>query len=366
MKPVLAALLVCFQVTACISLHELLQDKEQVTFYPTYGYLEDGYWIIPMRIYVHEHRPNTEGIVTRVARSISGLSQAEIRVFRFRIRDFVADSESLESVRFEFVNDPESSEYRLHDQSGNPVRTGLNGFKEGQLRISVKKAEKLLEQQGSTDGWLTLQAVSESHTGSGRVRLIEPVGLSVISDIDDTVKVTEIPAGSGVVIRNTFFEEYKAVSGMAEMYQEWRDLPFHYVSGAPWQLYRPLALFLYSGETQFPEGSFHMKPVRKNLFSINTWRDLRQLVSNEHLTYNQKISRIRTIKEHFPGRTFILVGDSGERDPEVYRKIQEMFPGQVKEIIIRDVTNDRENNSERLEGMTVIPAPAIAGSLIRR
>ncbi len=39
-------------------------------------------------------------------------------------------------------------------------------------------------------------------------------------------------------------------------------------------------------------------------------------------------------------RKFILIGESGERDPEVFRKIKEEFPGQAQEIRIRDVLND--------------------------
>ena len=58
----------------------------------------------------------------------------------------------------------------------------------------------------------------------------------------------------------------------------------------------------------------------------------------------------------FPQRKFVLIGDSGEMDPEVYRKIQQAFPDQVREIKIRDVVNDRVKNPGRLEGMTVIDA----------
>lgn len=66
--------------------------------------------------------------------------------------------------------------------------------------------------------------------------------------------------------------------------------------------------------------------------------------------------------EDFPQRTFRLVGDSGEGDPEIYRRLAERFPGQVEEIVIRDVTNDRELHPERLEGMTVLPAETITRS----
>lgn len=58
--------------------------------------------------------------------------------------------------------------------------------------------------------------------------------------------------------------------------------------------------------------------------------------------------------EKFPGRKFILIGDSGEIDPEVYHLIRDKYPQQVQEIWIRDVVNDAEVNPVRLEGMKVI------------
>jgi phosphatidate phosphatase APP1 len=60
--------------------------------------------------------------------------------------------------------------------------------------------------------------------------------------------------------------------------------------------------------------------------------------------------------EKFPERSFILIGDSGEKDPEVYHRIQTLFPRQVQEIRIRDVVNARELQPERLAGTIIIPA----------
>jgi phosphatidate phosphatase APP1 len=51
---------------------------------------------------------------------------------------------------------------------------------------------------------------------------------------------------------------------------------------------------------------------------------------------------------------FKSFGDSGEKDPEVYREIKNKFGDQVMEIRIRDVKNDSVNNPERLDGMIII------------
>ena len=63
----------------------------------------------------------------------------------------------------------------------------------------------------------------------------------------------------------------------------------------------------------------------------------------------------------FPRRQFILVGDSGEVDPEVYKRIKNDRPNQVKEIRIRDLINDADPNANpyRLEGMVIIKADPV-------
>lgn len=336
----------------------LSEPEEEVIFYTTYGYSDGDEWAIPMRVYVMEDRNRMEGLISRIMNRFREMAGDEDAIFRSRIADFIADSESREVVVFMFDDDPEEEHFHLTDENDIPFRTNLNGFKEGVLRLPADRARQLLEAQGSENGWLTFRAVSDEHGGNGRVRLIDPDGISVISDVDDTVKITEITAGSRIVVRNTFFKTYSEVPGMAEMYNNWEAAAFHYVSGSPWQLYRPLREFLFD-DAGFPEGSFHMKTVSKNMISVSTWRGLANLVTNENVTYEQKLGQIREIIEHFPARQFILAGDSGERDPEIYGIIREEFPDQIKKIIIRDVVNAREKNPERLEGMTVIPAETI-------
>jgi phosphatidate phosphatase APP1 len=57
-------------------------------------------------------------------------------------------------------------------------------------------------------------------TGGGRLQLIPdtPGGLSVISDIDDPIKVTEVPAGHRILYLNTFVREFRSAPGMADRY----------------------------------------------------------------------------------------------------------------------------------------------------
>jgi hypothetical protein len=333
-------------------------DAEDVTFFPTYGYREGDHWTIPLRVWVHEPRGLAEDVVTRLASAADDPGPRELDNLRRRIADLVADDESGEAVAFKFDGDPDDETFRVQDAEGQDLASDLNGVIAGLVTLSDARARALLAAQGSTDGWLTFHAVSVDHRGVGRLRLLEPTGLSVISDVDDTIKVTEIPAGKKIVVRNTFFRDFVAAPGMAQRYRDLGDAAFHYVSGGPWQLYEPLWEFLVGGEGGFPEGSIHMKNIRKNLLSADSWEDLHELAGGD-ATFNQKVSQISEILERFPAREFILVGDSGEKDPEVYRRIRESFPEQIREIRIRDVVNEREKNPERLSGMTVIEARTV-------
>src|SRR5262249_18698555 len=112
-----------------------------------------------------------------------------------------------------------------------------------------------------------------------------------------------------------------------------------------------------------PAGTFHMKSVNKNLFAVTTWDGLQDLVEDsfdlQMATLKQKIAQVSELMTNLPDRQFLLIGDSGEKDPEVYHQIQENFSKQVREIRIRDVVNDREHHPQRLRGMTIIPAPTI-------
>ncbi len=150
----------------------------------------------------------------------------------------------------------------------------------------------------------------------GVVHLIEPVGLSVISDIDDTIKVSEV-LDKRKLLHNTFCEPFSAVEGMPELYSQWANagLAFHFVSSSPWQLYEPLASLL--SDAGFPAGTLHLRQFRvKDRSVLNLWAD--------PLTTKPPV--IEELLQAYPARRFVLVGDSGERDPEVYALIARKYP----------------------------------------
>ena len=166
---------------------------------------------------------------------------------------------------------------------------------------------------------------------------LEAEGLSVISDIDDTIKITEV-RDKQATLRNTFLREFQAVPGMAEFYQSIarsNGAAFHYISASPWQLYEPLAALVASNG--FPAGTFELKEFR--------WKS-RKFFSLFASPEKYKPGVIEPLLKRFPKRKFILIGDSGERDPEIYGALARKFPEQITQIYIRDVT-DEAAESER-------------------
>ncbi|KAJ3077465.1 hypothetical protein HK102_005209 [Quaeritorhiza haematococci] len=175
----------------------------------------------------------------------------------------------------------------------------------------------------------------------GRVQLIPDTGISMISDIDDTIKESDVHIGKRAAVVNAFTTSGKEVSGMADVYRylATKGIPLHYVSAAPHNLYPSVTRFLTTHA--FPPGSLHLR---------NLW-ETRQNLS----TVSYKLRVIREIMEDFPNRRFILVGDSGEKDVEVYSKVFREFPGRVVKIFIRDVKGG--NGNGRNVKSSSVPAP---------
>jgi phosphatidate phosphatase APP1 len=181
-----------------------------------------------------------------------------------------------------------------------------------------------------TNGWLKLDTVGSAEPlgdWDGQVHLIEDQGISVISDIDDTMKVTGVHSRRSL-LENTFLREFQAIEGMAPLYDSWaaQGATFHYVSSSPWQLYDSLAELLAA--SGFPPGTFHLRSFRL--------RDhmLRRLLL---IRRRGKVQAMYSLLRTFPQRRFVFVGDSGERDPEIYGTLARKFGHQVAAIYIRDL-----------------------------
>ena len=201
----------------------------------------------------------------------------------------------------------------------------------------------------STNGASIQIAVqSPSHPSGaflGQVILVPPTGLSIISDVDDTVKDSNV-LDKKALIRNTFLEPYRAVQGMADIYRSLATAgaAFHFVSCSPWHLYPVILAFL--AESGFPLATLSMKRLRLKDSSLYEFFSTPDAF---------KIPRITAILKAFPQRRFVLIGDSGERDPEIYGCVAREYPGQIFRILIRNVSDEDPNSPRLMKAFQGIP-----------
>lgn len=157
--------------------------------------------------------------------------------------------------------------------------------------------------------------------------------LGYVTDIDDTIKVSDVVNKLNAVRRLLFLNEKtaQAIAGTAALYQvleqhdSKQDGDIHYLSGSPLNLAEAIYQFLDIND--FPRGAVDLK---KWGFQKGDDNPIQQT--------DYKQAKLRLLLNTYPKRVFICFGDSGEKDPEIYRQISSEFPGRIKAIFINNVT----------------------------
>ena len=124
-----------------------------------------------------------------------------------------------------------------------------------------------------------------------------------------------------------------------------RGAYFHYVSASPWQLWPSLQPFI---EANYPAGSIAMRHFRLKDSSLVSFL-LKPSV-------DFKLDAINTIIKRYPGHRFILIGDSGECDPEIYGEIYRKNPGKIDRIMIRKVTGSNFGEGRLAQAFSQVPS----------
>ena len=168
----------------------------------------------------------------------------------------------------------------------------------------------------------------------------------VISDIDDTILHTGVVSSmKWRVVINTVFKtagKRTPLKGAAEFYSLLHRgrsgeeaNPIFYVSHSPWNLYRYLEFFLR--KNNFPKGPILLRNFPK----------FRKRKADGEKPQKQK--EILNILKTYPNLKFILIGDSGEHDADIYKEIAELHPDNVLAIYLRSVAHKRK--MERVRGL---------------
>jgi phosphatidate phosphatase APP1 len=180
---------------------------------------------------------------------------------------------------------------------------------------------------------IALLAISLSFAGQAKTL--------VISDIDDTIKATNVLSKTQVIINGLF--STKAFAGMSDLYQELNinsDTRIEYVSGAP-NITKELAE-RFLAKNEFPQ------------------QDNLTLKKGSISTYDHKVAAIRKILLKENPDKIILLGDDTEADPEVYDTIAKENPNTVKSIYIHTVQDRKLPDNALIQ--TFFSAVEIAGA----
>ncbi|MBB4858320.1 phosphatidate phosphatase APP1 [Novosphingobium chloroacetimidivorans] len=157
----------------------------------------------------------------------------------------------------------------------------------------------------------------------------------IISDIDDTVMetgATDFAANWRRIILEQPAERL-AVPGAADLYRLIaRDhaaptRPFFYVSSSPWNLYGFLTQFMELN--RIPHGPMFLKDLGI---------DAGKFIDAGHKGH--KLDAVRTILRFYPEHRFLLMGDNGQQDVEIYAQVVSEFPQRIGAVFIRDVSGE--------------------------
>ena len=319
-----------------------LKRDEEVVFYGGYAARSDDgtTWTALVRGSVFEPEQDSikrKLVIAGIRRSLEIDKESdEGGLFNQRMHYFLVDFERRKRVTI-----------RLGEREHAVGPSAAGGQFEQSLEIPAAEAARLAKTEAGAE-WLAFTVVlpkGDERRFGGRIQLVPPAGLSVISDIDDTIKVTDV-RDRKEMLRNTFLREFRPVEGMPELYQRLarQGAAFHYVSGGPWQLFPPLEEF--RAKHGFPPGSFHMKQ-----FSLADPRGLAKL--KEH--GEAKETNVEALLKAFPQRRFILIGDSGEQDPEIYGKLARKHAAQIVAVWIRDASNERAEDERFQKAFADVP-----------
>ncbi len=229
---------------------------------------------------------------------------------------------------------------------GARTRASINGFtqeaitdSEGYFSFSLQPSVPLV--QDKLWHQVDVELLEPMHPGQGKIQETgyvmipsEDARFGVISDMDDTVLQTDatnvIRMFKNIVLGNA--RTRMPFKGVAAFYQALHEEngkptnPLYYVSSSPWNLYDLLMEF------------FYLQNIPIGPLLLRDWGGSRDTLPHNHRDHKlETIRHIMDVVSHLP---FILIGDSGQKDPEIYHEILSMYPKRILAIYIRNVSRD--------------------------
>jgi phosphatidate phosphatase APP1 len=255
--------------------------------------------------------------------------------------------ENLRNTYRRFESD-EIPQARLHVQFQEQHHEVISD-KEGFFEVKITLPEEL-------DGdrlWqkVSLELVEPKSEDSGPIRaegeiiiVSDTAQFGVISDIDDTVIKTAATDLLKMIRIAYLGNEYtrRAFPGVPEFYNALQQgqagnegNPIFYVSSSAWNMYDLFVKFM--DWNHVPAGPILLRDIE--LSPAN-------LLAFEHQSH--KMEQIKPILQEYPHLPFILIGDSGQKDAEIYQQLVHDYPNRILGIYLRDVTPKSDKRKTEL------------------
>ena len=158
--------------------------------------------------------------------------------------------------------------------------------------------------------------------------------IGIISDVDDTIISTHVTSKLKMLLTVVLLNEHtrKPFEGVAAFYRALQRgvsgsdaNPIFYLSNSAWNLYTLLVEFMNVHE--IPLGPLLLRDFGDHL-----------LLSHDRKSHKWK--NIQLLLKTFADLPFVLIGDSGEQDPEIYRDVVKEYPERIRVIYIRSVNRN--------------------------
>ena len=209
------------------------------------------------------------------------------------------------------------------------MRTNRDGYVDHEIDLG-----------GVEPGWLEVRMTGPGDAeATARVLVVDPAQeVGFISDIDDTILNTGLTRGLDFLWATllTDVRDRTPLPGAAALYRALTadGRPAFYVSTSPWNLHEMLLQFVTM--RGFPLGPLLLTdwgPSHTGLFRIGASR--------------HKPGLIKRVLEEYPHLRVVLIGDSGQEDPEIYAGIAREHPDRIAAVYIRRVVGiDLGRNAE--------------------
>jgi len=298
-----------------------LKSDEHVMFLPSIAYVKDNQLHVEVNVWVYEKesRPGFNTVLSSYLKiDRATLPKDQLAYFEQQTALFKVDSERNKVFTVQFENGTKKPLIAT-DRAGRSNNTFTFDIAEVQHLIKDNRIHFTIENDERAKGYALYS---------------QDKGYLVISDIDDTIKDSSV-LDTKTLLRNTFLHEPKVAKGMPELFKKFQqDLEsplFTYVSSSPIQLLPTLDQFIAKN---YPQGFIKLR-------QSTAWN---QVLASKEESMAHKKSSITQLLAAYPNKKLVLLGDSGENDPEIYLDIVQNYPDRVEAIYIRDVTNEAKES----------------------